>query len=136
MTKLDDTANNLPTKEQQICGIAMPISGFDSYTSIHWNEVRSILERAISDAGLKPRPVWESADSDIIHSRIVRNLYNDDIIVCDASGLNPNVMFELGMRLTFKKPTVIVVDNETKLPFDTSSIEHIIYPLDLHFNKI
>lgn len=56
--------------------------------------------------------------------------------MCDASGLNPNVMFELGMRLTFNKPTVIVVDDSTKLPFDTSIIEHIQYPVDLHFSKI
>lgn len=118
-----------------VCGLVMPISGFQLYTTSYWSEVRDIIERAIVNANMQPRPVWESADSDIIHSRIVRNLYSDKLIVCDASGLNPNVMFELGMRLTFKKPTIIVVDDTTKLPFDTSSIEHIQYPTDLHFGK-
>jgi hypothetical protein len=122
--------------ETEVCGLVMPISGFQDYTAAHWNEVRSILERAIISAGYTPRPVWESSDSDIIHARIVRNLYNDKIVVVDVSGLNPNVMFELGMRLTFRRPTVIVADDRTNLPFDTSNIEHIIYPANLNFSKV
>jgi hypothetical protein len=120
----------------KICGLAMPISASDDYDADHWVDVRSILERGVRAAGWNVQPVWESSDTDIIQGRIVRNLYNMDIVLCDISGLNPNVMFELGMRLTFRKPTVIVVDNSTKIPFDTNVIEHLIYPTDLHFNKI
>jgi hypothetical protein len=58
------------------------------------------------------------------------------IVVCDVSGKNPNVMFELGMRLAFDKPTIIVKDETTTYSFDTSAIEHIEYPRDLRFAKI
>lgn len=49
---------------------------------------------------------------------------------------NPNVMFELGMRLAFDKPTVVVMDDKTDFSFDTAPIEHLIYPRDLSYYRI
>ncbi|WDF73677.1 hypothetical protein [Novosphingobium sp. KACC 22771] len=123
-------------KPMPVCGIVMPIAAWAEHSATHWTEVKEILERAIGAADLEARPVWQSTATDIIQGRIVRNLYECDIAVCDISGLNPNVMFELGMRLTFRKPTVIVADDKTRLPFDTNVIDTIIYPSDLHFKKI
>lgn len=57
-------------------------------------------------------------------------------MVCDVSGKNPNVMFELGMRLAFDKPTIIIKDDCTSYSFDTSPIEHLEYPRDLNYIKI
>jgi hypothetical protein len=67
-------------------------------------------------------------DIGVIQKRIVQNLYSSDVIVCDVSGKNPNVMFELGMRLAFDKPTLIVKDDKTDYSFDTGIIEHVPYP--------
>ena len=50
--------------------------------------------------------------------------------------MNSNVMFELGMRLAFDKPTIIIKDYTIKHSFDTSIIEHLEYPRDLRFSKI
>lgn len=129
-----------PTKEKvapaEVCGIVMPIAPMGDYDAAHWVSVRDILTRAIKGAGMVAQPVWEGLDSDIIHGRIVLNLYQNPVVVCDVSGLNPNVMFELGMRLTFQKPTVIVTDDPSTLPFDTRSIEHLVYPTALHFHEI
>jgi hypothetical protein len=121
---------------QPICGIVMPISAMDSYTEAHWSDVLEILSEALEDAGFEARIVSEGDDAGVIHKRIVHNLYEDPIVVCDVSGKNPNVMFELGMRLAFDKPTIIVKDSETKYSFDTGSIEHLEYPKDLRFAQI
>ena len=45
-------------------------------------------------------------------------------------------MFELGMRLAFDKPTIIIKDDKTDYSFDTSVIEHLTYPRDLRFTTI
>jgi hypothetical protein len=45
-------------------------------------------------------------------------------------------MFELGMRLAFDRPTIIIKDDKTSYSFDTSPIEHLSYPRDLRFTKI
>ena len=45
-------------------------------------------------------------------------------------------MFELGLRLAFDKPTIIVNDDKTGYSFDTAPIEHLSYPRDLSYFKI
>jgi hypothetical protein len=82
------------------------------------------------------RLVSDADDVGVIQKRIVQNIYTSDIVVCDVSAKNPNVMFELGMRLAFDKPTVIVKDDKTDYRFDTGIIEHVPYPRDLRFNRI
>ncbi|MEZ5059735.1 MAG: hypothetical protein R2879_22100 [Saprospiraceae bacterium] len=83
-----------------------------------------------------PKLVSESEDIGMIHKSIVENIFSNEIVVCDVSGKNANVMFELGIRLTFEKPTVIIKDDHTDYSFDTSPLKHIEYPRDLRHNKI
>lgn len=45
-------------------------------------------------------------------------------------------MLETGLRLSTKKPTVIVTDRVVKPPFDIQSIGHLHYQKDLEFNAI
>jgi hypothetical protein len=118
------------------CGLVMPIAAFDNYTEAHWVDVQNILKEALSPTGFTIDLVSDSVDSGVIQKRIVQNLHDFDIIVCDVSGRNPNVMFELGMRLAFDKPAVIVKDNISKYSFDTAVIEHLPYPADLHYPSI
>lgn len=118
------------------CGIIMPIAAMPNYEKSHWDRVRIILDEAIEDAGYSPRLVSESEDIGVIHARIVQNLYDDAIVVCDVSGKNANVMFELGLRLAFDKPTIVVKDDQTAYSFDTSPIEHIPYRADLRFDDV
>lgn len=51
--------------------------------------------------------------------------------MCDVSERNPNVLFELGMRLAFDKPTVIIKDDITNNCFDIQGIKYIPYPRHL-----
>jgi hypothetical protein len=135
MARKDNPAPAAPTTAP-VCGIVMPISAIDGCPAEHWIDVRNILDEAIKKAGFKPELVSDADDVGVIHKRIVQNLYNCPVVVCDVSGKNPNVMFELGMRLTFDKATVIVKDDVTGYSFDTSVIEHVPYPRDLRFAKI
>lgn len=121
---------------QPKCGIVMPISGIDGIPKEHWADVLQILKDAIYSAGFEVNLVSDADEVSIIQKTIVQNLYSNDIIVCDVSCKNPNVMFELGMRLAFDKPTIIIKDDKTDFTFDTSVIEHLTYPRDLRFNTI
>ena len=114
----------------------MPISSLDGCSEEHWVDVQSILTEAIISAGFESNLVSNADDVGIIQKRIIQNLYDNPVVVCDVSGKNPNVMFELGMRLAFDKPTIIIKDDKTAYSFDTSPIEHLEYPRDLRFGKI
>lgn len=125
--------------EPASCGVVMPISSIDGCSAEHWSEVKVIIfetVKAIANPIFSVRLVSDDEASGVIQKRIVQNIYNCDIVICDVSAKNPNVMFELGMRLAFDKPTIIIKDDKTDYSFDTAIIEHIPYPRDLRFNKI
>ncbi len=126
----------MESKETKVCGIVMPISSIDGCSESHWSEVLEIINEAVDDAGFEGNLVSNSDEVGIIHKRIIQNLYDNPIVVCDVSCKNPNVMFELGLRLAFDKPTIIIKDDKTSYSFDTSAIEHLEYPRDLRFSQI
>lgn len=134
--KTEIIENKTEVPQDKICGIIMPISAIDGCSREHWKEVKEIVSEAICASGYKPKLVSDADDSGIIQQRIIQNIYNNDIVVCDVSGKNPNVMFELGMRLAFDKPTIIIIDDKTDYSFDTSPIEHLSYPRDLKYYAI
>jgi hypothetical protein len=127
-----------PAPEQALpkCGLVMPISACDGCPERHWLDVKQILTDAVLDAGFDAEWVSASDEVGVIQRRIIDNLYNNPIVVCDVSGKNANVMFELGLRLAFDKPTIIVKDDKTTYSFDTAPIEHLNYPRDLRFADI
>lgn len=128
--------NKNENPETPICGVVMPISAINGRSADHWAEVKSILEDAIKAAGFEARLVSDADESGVIQKRIIQNLYSNAVVVCDVSGKNPNVMFELGLRLAFDKPTIVVKDDATDYSFDTGVIEHLGYPRDLRFAQI
>jgi len=136
-----DDADSKPKAKDRptTCGLVMPISAIDGCSAEHWSEVKSIVceaVEAIAEPKFVVKLVSDADDVGVIQKRIVQNVYSSDIIVCDVSGKNPNVMFELGLRLAFDKPTVIIKDDKTDYAFDTGIIEHIAYPRDLRFARI
>jgi hypothetical protein len=87
---------------------------------------------AIEKAGYEP--VEPSAQGgDLIQAEIVKNLETADVVLCDISGLNPNVFFELGIRTALNRPVCMVRDEHTqRVPFDTGIINTHTYRAGLH----
>ncbi|MCM3041692.1 hypothetical protein M3201_18520 [Paenibacillus motobuensis] len=120
-------------------GLVMPIAPIDGCSAEHWIDVKRIIKESLStlpEYTCDPKIVSEGNSVGLIHKRIVEGLYTSDIVICDVSCKNPNVMFELGMRLAFDKPTVIIKDDQTDYSFDTGVIEHLQYPRDLRYKDI
>ncbi|GJA83593.1 hypothetical protein KAM448_40270 [Aeromonas caviae] len=137
-TKVEVAQTNVVEANTQpiTCGLIMPIASNEVGSAEHWRQVRTIIEDAIQETGLKTKMVSESDEVNVIHQNIVANIYSNDIVICDVSSRNPNVMFELGMRLTFDKPVVIIKDRETPFSFDVGNIQHLEYPRSLNYIEI
>ena len=118
------------------CGVVMPTKGTGNDLEQHWQEVRGIVVKSIQDAGFKNFPVNSISDGGTCQNRMIHLLYELPIVICDISFKNPEVMFALGMRVAFDKPTVIIKDNETDYIFDAASIEYLEYPRNLRYSAI
>jgi hypothetical protein len=82
---------------------------------------------ALEGAGYEVIPP-SAAGSELIHAEIIRHLEEADLVLCDLSGLNPNVFFELGIRTALDRPLTIVKDNLTpRLPFDLNALNTLTY---------
>jgi hypothetical protein len=127
------------TKQVVKCGLIMPISALDECSAEHWLEVKAIATQAcdsIDEFRCEARLVSEADSVGVIHKRIIQNVYASDIVICDISGRNPNVMLELGLRLAFDRATVLIKDDKTPYSFDTGVIDHLEYPRSLRFSSI
>jgi hypothetical protein len=60
--------------------------------------------------------------SDLIQSTIINDLIEADLVIADLTEHNPNVMFELGMRMAEDKPVVLIKANGTGPLFDVDNM--------------
>jgi hypothetical protein len=91
---------------------ATPTRGKDDLDDFFRTNIKGAIERC---ADFKFRyVVSRSADDFLINESIIRSLYEADIVLCDLSGTraNPNVMFELGIRLALGTGPVIMFREE------------------------
>ncbi|WP_333839171.1 hypothetical protein [Novosphingobium sp.] len=114
------------------CGIIMPISQTTNHSEAYWRRVRDLLHRVVRQAGFIPADVWKNSSQDRISERIISNIFNMEMVIADISDLNPNVMLELGLRLATKKPTIVVANENSIIPFDIRDFEVRKYPDDLN----
>lgn len=133
--KKEKEATVQQSKQKIKVGIVRPISVKDPYKQGHWGYIHRAIEEALVDCDkyeFDVKLVSENTKSDVIQSTIIRNLYHSDVIVCDLSSLNPNVFFELGIRMAYRKPCVLLIDDKTSPPFDIAPIRYIDYPSSFH----
>jgi hypothetical protein len=60
--------------------------------------------------------------SDVIQSTIINDLIEADLVIADLTEHNPNVMFELGMRMREDKPVVLIKAEGTGPLFDVDNM--------------
>lgn len=116
------------------CFVIMPLTTPPSMVQAYGGDDQHFLHvldhlfiPAIRAAGFEPiRPSMRG--DDLIPAEIIRNLEEAELVLCDASALNANVFFELGIRTALDRPVAMVKDDRTlSYPFDTSMINHHTY---------
>ena len=58
---------------------------------------------------------------------IQENILSADLILCEMTGRNPNVFYELGLAHAAGKPTILVSTKEDDIPFDLRHVRVIQY---------
>lgn len=75
----------------------------------------------------------EGNPQNILHD-IVNPIYSADFIIADLTGINSNVMYELGVAHSFGKRTIMITQDELRnLPFDIK--QYRVYKYGTHFSE-
>jgi len=84
-----------------------------------------VLQSLIAPAGRKAGFTVTTANrqgSDVIQSTIVNDLLKADLVIADLTEHNPNVLFELGLRMAFDKPVALIRAKGTEPIFDVDNM--------------
>jgi hypothetical protein len=107
----------------QLCFVIMPFTERDAkHNEGFFDEVlQSLIVPAATDAGFTVRSARRTG-SDVIQQTIVNDLLDADLVVADLTEHNPNVMFELGLRMMQDKPIALIRAKGTPGIFDVDNM--------------
>ncbi len=96
---------------------------FDDVYSTIKDTVDSLLENRCG----KCFRLDENRPAGRITERLLRELQSADLCVADVTGNTPNVMWEVGYVMALEKPTILLTQALTDLPFDIQDVQTIHY---------
>ena len=136
-TSSDGTSDSIILGESSNAGklvafVAMPFSEKSGKYDVGYFD--EVLKHLITPAAVKAdfnARTAKKAGSEVIQSTIVNDLDSADLVIVDLTEHNPNVLFELGMRIAFNKPVCLIRAKGTPAIFD---IDHMLRVFDYNPN--
>lgn len=77
------------------------------------------------------KPAYEINKTGMISTQIINRILEDDLVIANLTGNNPNVMYELCLRHVTAKPIIHICQFGTNLPFDIKDSRTIFYKDDM-----
>lgn len=120
-------------KQGKKCFIITPIG---SENSDIFRKAKGVIESTIKPVlreygFIDIKPAYEINVSGMINTQIINRIINDDLVIANLTGNNPNVMYELCLRHVVAKPIIHICENGTQLPFDIKDNRTIFYENDM-----
>ena len=115
-------------EEDPVCFILMPISDPEGYEREHFQRVyEHLIVPSCEEAGFDPIRADEVKKTNHIVLDVLKKIIGSEMVLCDLSSKNPNVLYELGIRQAFNLPVTIIKDESTSRIFDIQGIRDIEY---------
>ena len=112
----------MPSTERTMssCFVVSPIGPADSLERKHANIVLKFIVRPVLlELGFEePVRADTLAEPGLITRQIISHLLNDDLVIADLTGRNPNVFYELAIRHAAGRPFVQLITRGEIIPFD------------------
>jgi hypothetical protein len=96
--------------------------------SAPFHDVYSEVIKTVCDSeGIDAIRVDEVSGPGIIIQDIVKSIRDARVVIADVSPVNANVFYEVGFAHALNKPTILLAEKNTKLPFDVSPFRTLFY---------
>ena len=68
--------------------------------------------------------MWENAS---IITDIVNLIDRSRVVICDCTGRNPNVFYEIGIAHTLGREVILITQADADIPFDLRHLRYVKY---------
>lgn len=117
------TVFQIPEHEDIQPALASAMMPFDAGFTPVYDSIR----HAADQAGLRCRRADDIGENPAIIQDVVALIDRSRIVVCDCSGRNPNVFYEIGIAHTLGREVILISQNEDDIPFDLRHLRYIRY---------
>lgn len=105
--------------------IIMPFT--EAWSDDVWKQV---LQPAIKEINMVPVRADDLYGRNIMED-VWQGILKAEIIICDTTGRNPNVFYELGIAHTLGKKVLLLTQDLNDIPFDLQAYRHIKYDVTI-----
>lgn len=114
------TINDPEVTEDVLVSVMMP---FDA----QFQGVYGSIQAATEDAGLRCRRADEIWETPAIIQDVVNLIDRAKVVVCDCTGRNPNVFYEIGIAHALGRDVILLTQSDHDVPFDLRHLRYIRY---------
>ena len=117
-------------KKINSCFVLSPIGERGSETRKHADQVlHHVISPVTQRLGISVERSDRIDEAGPISQQILERILGADLIIADLSKHNPNVFYELAIRHFLQRPSIHLISESDRLPFDVSQFRAI--PFDL-----
>jgi hypothetical protein len=84
-----------------------------------------LIEPVVGPRGYHAERADKLNQTGIITTQIVQHLVEDDLVIADLTGHNPNVFYELAIRHVTQKTVIPIIASDEDIPFDVKPVRTI-----------
>lgn len=115
------------------CFIITPIGGQSSPVRREADGlIKTVFSPVLNENGFSAIAAHQISETGSITKQVVRRIIESDLVIANLTDLNPNVMYELGIRHCVRKPVIVVAREDVTLPFDLSDERTVFYRNDMY----
>lgn len=93
-----------------------------------YNELHSdVIVPMAHELGFQVVRADDSYGPGIVIADIERQIIEARVVIAEITPANPNVFWEVGYAHALKKPTILIAERDTRLPFDVSPFRVLFY---------
>lgn len=105
--------------------VIMPFT--ESWSDDIWEQV---IKPAVKEVNMTAIRADDLYGANIMED-VWQSILKASVIICDTTGRNPNVFYELGIAHTIGKKVILLTQNIKDIPFDLQAYRHIKYDITL-----
>lgn len=106
--------------EPTLVSVMMPFNA-------EFNNVYGALRRMAEAVGLRCRRADDIWENPAVIQDVVSLIDRSKVVICDCTGRNPNVFYEIGIAHTLGREVILITQVDSDIPFDLRHLRYVRY---------